>query len=76
MTGVGASDITGDMGMTLAKLRRDNALADVVHDPEEDEPKVVGIPKRYQQPTPTPAVSPTEPPVSFWRRLVNRLRPT
>ncbi|MCC6494629.1 MAG: hypothetical protein IT193_00050 [Propionibacteriaceae bacterium] len=38
------------MGPALAKLRRDNALADEVHDPAEDEPRIVGIPRRFREP--------------------------
>ncbi len=38
------------IGPALAKLSRDNALADQVHDPAEDEPRIVGIPRRFRQP--------------------------
>ena len=34
----------------LDKLRRDNALTDEVVDPGEDEPHIVGIPKKFQRP--------------------------
>lgn len=60
MSGVAGSDITGDMSLTLAKLRRENALSDVVHDPEEDAPHVVGIPRQY-------ALSTSGRPPSNWR---------
>ncbi len=47
--GVGGGGASGpDLG--LEKLRRDNALTDQVHDPADDEPHIVGIPRKYQQP--------------------------
>lgn len=47
--GVGGGGSAGP-DLALEKLRRDNALTDQVHDPAEDEPRIVGIPKKYQQP--------------------------
>lgn len=38
------------IGPALAKLRRDNSLSDEVHDPAEDEPRIVGIPRKFRQP--------------------------
>lgn len=77
MSGVAGSDITGDMTLTLAKLRRENALSDVVHDPEEDAPHVVGIPRQYALPTSEQTTQQLAPPprAGFWRRLLNRPRP-
>jgi hypothetical protein len=42
----------GDLsvGPALEQLRKDNALTSQVHDPAEDEPHIVGIPKRFQVP--------------------------
>ena len=39
----------GDLsvGPALEQLRKDNALTNQVHDPAEDEPHIVGIPKRF-----------------------------
>lgn len=51
MTGIPSSGGTGasmSIGPALAKLRRDNALSDEVHDPSEDEPRIVGIPKGHK----------------------------
>ena len=70
MSGVAGSDITGDMSLTLAKLRRENALSDVVHDPEEDAPHVVGIPRQYALPT-----SEQTPPVSYTHLDVYKRQP-
>lgn len=53
MTGVPIGSGTGgdlSIGPALAKLRRDNALANEVIDPSEDEPHIVGIPKKFQHP--------------------------
>jgi hypothetical protein len=53
MTGIpGGAGTGGDLsiGPALDKLRRDNALTDQVIDPSEDEPHIVGIPKKYQRP--------------------------
>ncbi|HEY3410293.1 MAG TPA: hypothetical protein VGK53_19160 [Propionicimonas sp.] len=45
-SGGGTSGGGADLGIgpQLAKLRRDNSLADVVHDPTEDEPRIVRLP--------------------------------
>jgi hypothetical protein len=61
MSGLAANGGTGanlSLGPALAKLRKDNALAiaDAPYDPEEDEPHIVGIPKKYQA-VPSPALS-------------------
>ena len=77
MSGVAGSDITGDMSLTLAKLRRENALSDVVHDPEEDAPPRGGHPEAvrpldFRQTTQQLAPPPR---AGFWRRLLNRPRP-
>ena len=47
--GVGGGGSAGP-DLALEKLRRDNALTDQVHDPAEDEPRIVGIPRKYRQP--------------------------
>jgi len=47
--GVGGGGPAGP-DLALEQLRRDNALTDQVHDPAEDEPHIVGIPKKYQLP--------------------------
>lgn len=57
MTGIPSGGGIGahlSIGPALAKLRRDNALSNEVHDPSEDEPRIVGIPKRYQPPVEAP----------------------
>jgi hypothetical protein len=44
--GVGGGGSAGP-DLALEQLRRDNALTNQVHDPAEDEPHIVGIPKRF-----------------------------
>lgn len=51
MTSVPSGGSTGgdlSLGPALEQLRRDNALTNEVHDPAEDEPHIVGIPRRYR----------------------------
>lgn len=54
--GVGGGGPAGP-DLALEQLRSDNALTNQVHDPAEDEPHIVGIPKRFLVPdddAPTP----------------------
>ena len=44
--------------LALEQLRRDNALLNTVHDPAEDEPHIVGIPKRFLIPDDETATPP------------------
>jgi hypothetical protein len=53
----GASSGFVSIGPALEQLRRDNALADAVHDSTEDEPHIVGIPKKFQAPAPAADVA-------------------
>ena len=47
-SGGGSSGGGADLGIgpQLEKLRRDNSLADAVHDPSEDEPRIVQLPSQ------------------------------
>jgi hypothetical protein len=49
------------IGPTIAKMRRDNQLVDEVHDPGEDEPRIVGIPRAFQHPADEAPAGPEHP---------------
>ena len=74
MTGIPSSGGTGanlSIGPALAKLRRDNALSDEVHDPSEDEPRIVSIPEGHEPQVEAPRdadVRPAPPHRSRWSR--------
>jgi hypothetical protein len=55
--GVGGGGSAGP-DLALEQLRRDNALLNTVHDPAEDEPHIVGIPKRFLIPDGEPTTPP------------------
>lgn len=50
-SGGGTSGGGADLGIgpQLEKLRRDNSLADEVHDPTEDEPRIVRLPSEVPE---------------------------
>ncbi len=46
--GGGAFGQDVSLGPIIEKMRHDNDFSDEVHDPSEDEPHIVGIPKKFQ----------------------------
>lgn len=46
--GGGAFGQDVSLGPVIEKMRHDNTFSDEVHDPSEDEPHIVGIPKQFQ----------------------------